>query len=102
MFVPGIRSLDNLIASFSNDGIRLRNADASQHVWLKGDGSCIMANGNGNVQLLANGTVSINGVTIDKDGNITALNSLVLDGKELNGHTHGGVASGGSNTGPNN
>ena len=102
MFVPGIRSLDNLIASFSNDGIRLRNADASQYVWLKSDGSCIMANGNGNVQLLANGTVSINGVTIDKDGNITALKSLVLNGKELNNHSHGGVASGGSNTGPNN
>lgn len=102
MFVPGVRSLGNVIANFSNDGLRLRNSDATQYVWLKGDGSCIMANGNGNVQLLANGTVSINGVTIDKDGKIIAKDSLIVGGKELNNHTHGGVESGGSNTAVNN
>lgn len=102
MFVPGIRSLDNIIAGFVNDGIRLRNVDASQYVWLKNDTSCMIKNTNGHMALFADGTANINGVTIDKDGNIVAPGSLILNGKELDGHAHGGVASGGSNTGPNN
>ena len=62
----------------------------------------MIKNANGHVTLLADGTANINGVTIDKDGNIVAPGSLILNGKEIDGHTHGGVASGGSNTGPNN
>lgn len=39
MCLPGIRSKPNTIVNFQNDGIRLRNADATAYVWLKGDGS---------------------------------------------------------------
>lgn len=39
VFFPGLRSQPNKIESFANDGIRLRNADASQYVWLKKDGT---------------------------------------------------------------
>ena len=88
MFVPGIRSLGNVISNFSNDGARIRNADATQYVWLRSDGSVIIkngesttsfdadnnittTNGNGTIQMLANGNVVINNVVIDTSGNIT-------------------------------
>ena len=83
MFVPGIRSLDNLIAGFSNDGIRLRNIDASQYVWLKSDNSITMGNGAGNMTLGADGTFTINGARITPDGKVYDAN-----GVELGGHTH--------------
>ena len=83
MFVPGIRSLDNLIASFSNDGIRLRNADASQYVWLKGDNSITMGNSAGTMTLGADGTFTINGARITPDGRVYDVNNV-----ELGGHTH--------------
>lgn len=41
-FLPGIRSQPNVLTSFENNGIRLRNADASQYVWLKNDGTIII------------------------------------------------------------
>ena len=88
MFVPGIRSLGNVISDFSNDGVRLRNGDASQYVWLKSDGSVIIknadstttfdsdnnittTNGSGTIQMLANGNVVINNVVFDTVGNMT-------------------------------
>lgn len=100
-FSPGGRSLGNVISQFSNDGISLRDASGTQRLWLKGDGSCHMQNGAGYIRLMADGSVVINGVTIDASGKVTVPSSLRVAGKELNGHVHGGVASGGSNTGPN-
>lgn len=100
-FIPGIRSNGKVISGFANDGIRIRSANGAQHVWLKGDGSVIMRNGAGAVTLGADGTVNINGVTIDKNGNMTVPNSVKVQGKELANHTHGNVQSGNSNTGPN-
>ena len=69
---------------------------------LKNDGSAVLDNGNGFIELQANGTVNINGMLIDSTGKLTVPSSLILNGKELDGHTHGGVETGGSNTGPNN
>lgn len=40
MVLPGMRSRPNVITDFANDGIRIRNADASAYVWLKSDGTC--------------------------------------------------------------
>lgn len=78
-------------------------------IWLKNDGSVLCSNDNGTFELEAGGDILLNGVRIDPDGNITvpgsgSVNSpsIVVDGKELKNHTHGGVTSGGSNTGPNN
>lgn len=87
-FSPGGRSLGNVITGFSNNGMRLRNKDGTQRVWLKNDGACHMENGTGYIRLLPDGSVTINGVRIDKDGNITAPNSLMLAGKELKDHKH--------------
>lgn len=72
-------------------------------VWLKNDGSIVVSNGSGNIELLANGNIDLNGVIIDTNGNMTVPISLKLNGKELDGHTHpilGGSSSPGP-TGPN-
>jgi hypothetical protein len=65
VFITGVRSEPNVITTFGNDGIRLRNADGTQHVWLKNDGSIIVANSNGGYTLDAGG-----GFT----GNFTSFN----------------------------
>lgn len=41
-------------------------------LWLKGDGSLIVDNGKGKLELAPGGTVTINGVTIDPQGNVKA------------------------------
>ena len=51
-FIPGVRSKPNAIKDFQNNGIRLRNADASVYHWLKDDGSIESVNGAGYVKLL--------------------------------------------------
>ena len=61
--------------------------------WLKNDGSAKTFNAAGYFELLANGTVNINGVTIAPDGTITTPTaiiapSVVADGKELTNHDH--------------
>lgn len=78
-------------------------------VFLKNDGTAVLSNALGSLTLLANGTFNINGVTIDANGSVViptgesiSSPSMVVDGKELKDHTHGGVTTGGSNTGPNN
>lgn len=89
MFVPGIRSLPNVIQGFSNNGIKLRNKNGTQYAWLKNDGSLAFGNSNasvnismdglinllnasGSIQLLANGDAVINGVVFTPQGKITA------------------------------
>lgn len=107
-FLPGIRSLNNVIADFANDGIRIRNADGSHYVWIKGDGTIESTNGAGNITLLADGTVNINGAIISPIGEIsspvsvtaptvTGSTSLVVAGKEVKEHDHtsGTYAAGG-------
>lgn len=117
MFVPGIRSLPNVITNFSNNGMRLRNKDGSQYAWLKNDtslavgnskasvnigadGGISVFNGSGSIQLMPNGSVNINGAVIDQNGNISAPTSLKVAGKELAGHTHR-VNGTNSDSGPN-
>tara|TARA_R110000787_G_scaffold52876_3_gene124316 strand:+ start:3197 stop:3673 length:477 start_codon:yes stop_codon:yes gene_type:complete len=56
---------------------------------------------NGDLEITTSGTVTINGATIDSGGSVVIPSSLELGGLEIAGHNHGGVESGGSNTGPN-
>jgi len=71
-FVPGTRSLPNVLPDFQNNGIRIRNRSGSQYVWLKSDNTIQANNGAGSIVIGADGTVTINGVvTIDTAGNIT-------------------------------
>ena len=41
-------------------------------LWLKGDGSLVIENGAGKLELAPNGDVTINGVVIDTNGNVAA------------------------------
>lgn len=94
MFIPGLRSQAKKIADFKNDGVRIRNKDGSQHVWLKGDG-----------------TIDINASTLAVTGSVTVTGSLTADtvdattgltsaGKNITTHTHPAGNPPGT-TGPN-
>lgn len=105
-FVPGIRSLPNVVTGFANNGMRVRNKEGSQFVWLKNDGSIAMDNGAGRITIGADGMVNINGVTIDPAGNIVAPSNVAVTGTLQNAgtnvgkdHKHSGVQTGGGNTG---
>jgi hypothetical protein len=111
MFLPGFRSQPNVLPSFQNNGVRLRNKAGTQFVWLKNDnsismdngvarfnvlanGTTLMQNGAGSFQLLADGSFLINGLKITIDGNV-----VTASGISLNTHHHGGVTPGSGNTG---
>lgn len=98
-FIPGVRSKPNAIKDFKNNGIRLRNADASVYHWLKDDGSIESVNGAGYVKLLSSGVVDINGFLVQPTGaatspvsvgapTIAAETSLTVADKEMNQHKH--------------
>lgn len=110
MFVPGIRSLPNVIKGFSNNGIKLRNEDGTQYAWLKNDGSLAVGNaqasvniaangvvsilnGSGSIQLMADGTVNINGFMVAPNGKTT------IGGIDWATHRHTGVQTGGGTSG---
>jgi hypothetical protein len=63
------------------------------------DGSLTVNNGSGSLIMLSNGDVNINGVVISSSGDVSMPNSLVLDGKEINGHDHN-ILYGSSSPGP--
>lgn len=82
-------------------------------VHLLATGAIEITNSSGAMTLGSSGTVSINGVTIDTSGNITApsgakieadtvegLTSLLGAGVEHVAHAHGGVTTGGQSTAP--
>jgi hypothetical protein len=111
MFLPGFRSQPNVLPSFQNNGVRLRNRAGTQFVWLKNDnsismdnglakfdvladGTTLMQNGAGMFQLMADGSFLINGLTITPDGNI-----ITAAGVNLNLHIHSGVTPGSGNSG---
>ena len=92
----------------ANGTIVASNANGS--FTLNPDGSGRISNGSGSFELQAGGTVVINGVQIDPQGNITtngdiqgasvdANSSLTVNGFEVAAHTHTSTAPG-SPTGP--
>lgn len=87
--------------------IYARDSNGAQVVelWLKNDGSAILSNGTGKIELLANGNVVLNTVVIDVAGNISTPASIttpsaVVNGKQLAEHIHISAAPG-TPTGPN-
>lgn len=87
-FIPGIRSLGNVIQNFSNDGIRIRDKSGTRYVWIKTDGTLHVNNGNvstvydtdgsvttsngaGSFSLTSDGNVNMNGVMITPEGQLT-------------------------------
>lgn len=97
MFVPGIRSLPNIIKGFSNNGIKLRNEDGSQYAWLKNDGSLAFGNSSGAINIGPDGSVNLT----NGSGNVqlTADGKFIINGIEFGTHRHTGVESGGSTSG---
>lgn len=97
-------SNDNGSFTLNPDGSQKMLNDSGSHE-LRADGSQRSENSSGYYELQAGGTVDINTATIDPSGNITATSvsapSIKVNGKELKDHKHGGVTSGGSQTGPN-
>lgn len=82
--------------------IYARDSDgvAVVELWLKADHSAVLSNALGLIELKADGSVNINGVTIDAAGNVDVPASIKVGGKEINLHVHTGVTSGPSSTGP--
>jgi len=68
-------------------------------LWLKADSSAVLSNALGLIELKADGSVSINGVTIDAAGNVEVPASIKVASKEVNGHIHPGVTIGSGSTG---
>ncbi len=71
MFIPGLRSKPNQLSSFQNNGIRMRNKDGSQYLWLKSDGSiegkCSTFSIDCNDISLSSTTLKHNGTNIGED-----------------------------------
>ena len=101
-----------LVAIGANDGAVTQSAqgerrwyarDASGVVmatlWLRGDGSIEMSNAAGSIKLGADGTVAINGATIDALGNLAAT-SVAGTSADLDAHTHTAPPGGGTTTPP--
>jgi hypothetical protein len=109
-FIPGFRSLGNILPDFQNNGIRMRNRSGNQFAWLKNDGSIAVENSAGHIRISADGVVTINGVTFQTNGDVespteiksntmTATTNGTFGGKSMIDHVHIGVQSGPSNTG---
>lgn len=95
LFLPGFRSMPNALPDFQNNGVRLRNKAGDQFAWLKNDGSIAVENRAGHIRIGADGTVTINGVTISPTGLISnAEDVLTKTDISLNNHLTSGVQSG--------
>ena len=98
-FIAGFKPIPKAIKGFSNNGVKIRNASGDHFVWLKNDGEIILKNSVGNVRILPNGTVNINGLTIYPSGNLNTSGTITINGIGLGSHVHGEVQRGNSNTG---
>jgi len=89
-FLPGFRSLPNKLVAFQNNGVRLSNGDGTQFMWMKNDNTMAMENGSGHIRMAADGTVTINGVTINPSSLVTTPNDVVAGTVHLKIHAHVG------------
>jgi hypothetical protein len=100
-FVVGVQDTKN--AGTAQPGEKRfygRSTDGSQvcEFWLKGDGSVRCSNPSGSLELGADGTVTINGVTISPQGEIKAPGEITAMSQStavaLSTHTHGDAMGG--------
>lgn len=98
-FIPGLRPIPDALPSFQNNGVRLRNRAGTQFAWLKNDGSIMIENGAGHIRMAADGTVTINGVTINTASLVQTPNDVRAATVSLKTHIHSGVTPGSGNSG---
>lgn len=60
IFIPGIRSQKNKIDNFSNDGIKLRNKDNNNYLWIKSNGEIEIKT----KKLIVNGDIINKGINV--------------------------------------
>lgn len=81
---------------------RIYSRDASGagigEVWLKADGSILVNNPNGSIELKADGSADINGVTIDPSGNVIIPGTLSINGIDFGTHIHSQANDGGGDS----
>ena len=86
--IPGPQSQAKKISSISTSAAQLRIDDGSAFVEVAADGAVTITS----PQITLNGPVQVNGA-------ITSTGDQTANGISQINHTHGGVESGGSNTG---
>lgn len=94
LFIPGFRSKPNKLASFQNNGVRMRNEAGDKFIWLKNDGTgeitvdTLVINANiehtGNTNQTGNNTIS----GTAQAATVAATTSLTVDGTEVLDHVH--------------
>lgn len=89
LFIPGFRSQPNKLASFQNNGVRLRNKAGSQFIWLKNDGTAEITVSSLNIT----GAVNIEG-NVATTGTLTNNNIPVGSTLRVSGVVPGGGTSG--------
>ena len=106
LFIPGLRSKPGALSAFQNNGVRLRNKDASHYIWLKNDSTAEIKiptlNIIGNIvhtgDTTQTGAVTLTG-DVAQTGNstisgtlaaatVTAVTSLTVNGVEVKDHNH--------------
>ena len=92
-FLPGIKSQPNKVSNFENNGVRLRNKDGSNFIWLKNDGTAEITV----TTLKINGNIEHDGDQTTT-GTVTGSADVVGGGISLKSHTH--IGSPTAATGP--
>jgi hypothetical protein len=77
--IIGFNSKPNVIQNFNNDKMQMRNSDASAIVEMDESGNISSINDNGFIKLQSDGTVDINGFTIDPSGNAITPGTINAD-----------------------
>lgn len=104
--VFGLRSKPRGVESYSTSSAQLRNDDSSVVIDLAPAGITITAptvtvNCSGNVEVTAGGDVNVSASTAKVQADTVELGAATkIDGRQFLQHTHSGVLSGGSSTGP--
>lgn len=89
-FIPGGKNQKKLLSNYSTDSAQLRSDDGSTYVEIAGGGI---------VNIVATGGLNVTG-PVNVTGAIVATGQITGNGIPLSTHVHGGVQSGGSDTGP--
>jgi hypothetical protein len=98
-FIPGPWNQTRVLSNYSTDSAQLRSDDGTVIVDVAEAGITLTApkvtiNTSGDIDLTASGNVNISGT------NVSIASDTTIDGKTFLTHTHTGVQSGGSDTGP--